>query len=221
MIALVMVLSLAACGGKTDPVKPAPDDSGTTSETTPETPEPQNGGSGEVAPAVDGTITLSKADIAVVVNGTVVPMPYTLKALEEAGVPVDESYYDIELGSGDMYSLNLYLDENEDYLVVPIFDNKGDSAITIAEAEATSISVSSYLNEPEDIGLSILGISLGMQKGEVTARFGEPSYDDGTYSEWQVEVPDIDYEGHISMYFSADGDDAVVNDITLSVVPSF
>ena len=50
-------------------------------------------------------------------------MPYRLGELEAAGVPEDESRKEIELAPGDFFSVNLYLDENEDYVISPAYYN--------------------------------------------------------------------------------------------------
>jgi len=144
-------------------------------------------------------------------------MPYRLGELEAAGVPADESRSEIQLGVGDIFSANLYLDENEDYLLIPAYYNGGDSAISITEAEAEEITMMTYADEPKDQGVSILGVSFGMPRSEVKALLGEQSYGDGGYLEWHIEVPDINYEGTLSMYFTGDADDAGASQITLTV----
>ncbi|MBQ9535753.1 MAG: hypothetical protein IJU78_07920 [Clostridia bacterium] len=229
LLTAVMLLSLAACGEKTN----GGDAPQQNSETTPtesnnpsapaenNTTEPsapaQQGTSGGLAPAKDGTLTLSKADIAVVVNGTSVPMPYNLKALEAAGVPADEDRSEIKLGAGDFFSANLYLDENRDYLLIPAYYNGGDSAISITDAEAEEIAMMTYADAPADQGVSILGVPFGMARSEVKALLGEPSHDDGDYLEWHIELPDMNYEGTLSMYVTGNADDAGVSQINLTV----
>ncbi|MBR1690654.1 MAG: hypothetical protein IJ713_07765 [Oscillibacter sp.] len=227
IIAVVMALTLAACGGGNSGSN-APQQNTTSNpveSSSPETPaanntpapsepvqEPvQQTASSEIAPATDGTLTISAADVAVVVNGTSVPMPYHLKALEAAGVPTDESRSEIELGAGDFFSANLYLDENEDYLLIPAYYNGGDSVVNITDAEAEEITMTTYADEPKDQGVSIFGISFGMPRSEVKALIGEPDYDGGDYCEWHIEVPEIAYEGTLSMYFTEDADDAGVS----------
>jgi|GEM_PF-1503257 len=237
-LAAVMLLALAACGGGAAPSQPqntpaspapasgapesgapAPGAEAPEASAAPETPAAPNApaASGAIAPAVDGTLTLGAADIAVVVNGTSVPMPYNLKALEAAGVPADESRSEIELGAGDYFSVSLYLDENEDYLLSPAYYNGGDSAVGITEAEAEEITMMTYADEPEDQGVSILGVTFGMARSDVKALLGEPDYDGGDYCEWHVEAPDIVYEGTLSMYFTEDADDAGVSQVDLTV----
>ena len=90
-----MLLSLTACGGGD---KPANSESGTTPSGTGETTgnatekdsAPQ-GAPAEIKPAEDGVLTIGLGNASIVVNGTVVPMPYRLGELEAAGVPEDES----------------------------------------------------------------------------------------------------------------------------------
>jgi len=239
ILALIMVLSLAACGGGSDSPQtaqsgeaqnapasnsaaaPAADPAeGSSDSSAAESSVPAGqSASGGVTPASDGTLTLGRADIAVAVNGTSVPMPYNLKALEAAGVPEDESRNDIELAAGDFFTLNLYLDENEDYILMPSYYNGGDSAISIAEAEAEEISMSTYADEPVDQGVSILGVSFGMALSEVKKMLGTPSYDNGSYLEWHIEVPDMAYEGTLSMYLTGDSEDSGVSQVDLTVFP--
>ena len=164
-----------------------------------------------------GTLTLSKADIAVVVKGTSVPMPFKLKDLEAAGVPADESRNEIQLGAGDIFSANLNLDENGDYVLIPAYQNKGESAIGIAEAEAEEINMTTYADDPVDQGVSILGVSFGMTRSEVKSLLGEPTSNEGSYLEWHLEIPDMVYEGTLSMYFTGDADDAKVSQVVLNV----
>ena len=236
ILTTVMVLTLAACGQKAQegpasqeqsvttspaenntPVEKSDTNNDTEDSTTASTASAQQSESSKIAPAADGTLTISANNIAVVVNGTSVAMPYNLKALEAAGVPAEESRSEIELGSGDFFSLNLYLDENEDYLLIPAYYNGGDSSINITEAEAEEITMTTYADEPEDQNVTILGVAFGMPRNEVKALLGEPVYDDGDYCEWHIEVPDIAYEGTLSMYFTADADEAGVSQVDLIV----
>ena len=220
ILAAAMALSLAACGGKTDggaAPQQAPASSAAESSAPAHSEPAQQSAPGGLAPAADGTLTVGKADVAIVVNGTSVPMPYQLKALEAAGVPADADRDAITLNAGDFFSANLYLDANEDYLLIPAYYNGGDAAVGIMDAEAEEITMSTYADAPEDQGVSIFGVTFGMPRSEVKALLGEPSYDDGDYLEWHVEVPDIAYEGTLSMYFTADADDAGVSQVDLTV----
>ncbi len=227
ILAAALVLSLAACGGKSDggaapqqaPASNAAESNSPAAPAESSAPsEPaQQSAPGGLAPAADGTLTVGKADVAIVVNGTSVPMPYQLKALEAAGVPADADRDAITLNAGDFFSANLYLDANEDYLLIPAYYNGGDAAVGIMDAEAEEITMSTYADAPEDQGVSIFGVTFGMPRSEVKALLGEPSYDEGSYLEWHVEVPDIAYEGTLSMYFTADADDAGVSQVDLTV----
>ena len=58
-----------------------------------------------------------------------------------------------------------------------------------------------------------------MPRSEVKALLGEPSYAEGDYLEWQIEIPEMAYEGSLSMYFTADADDAGVSQVDLTVIP--
>lgn len=221
ILAFVMVLTLAACGGES--AKPQNDPDSSVSATPEDTATPDSASPQQDTPAElkseGGTLTVSAKDIAIVVNGTPVPMPYRLGELEAAGVPADESRSGIELGAGDFFSANLYLDDNEDYALIPAYYNGGDSAVSITEAEAEEITMTTYADEPEDQGVSILGVSFGMPRSEVKDLLGEPSYDDGSYLEWHIEAPDIAYEGTLSMYFTGDADDAGASQVNLTVFP--
>ena len=224
MLAVMLVFALVACGEK-------PSDNNETANSQTENSEQNNAEPvvdnntesnqastpAGIAPANGGTITLSKANLAVVVNGTSVPMPYNLTALEAAGVPADESRSAIKLGAGDLFSANLYLDENEDYLLIPAYQNKGDEEISITEAEAEEVTMTTYASEPVDQGVSILGVSFGMARKDVKTLLGEPSSDSGDYLEWHLEIPDMAYEGTLSLYVTSDSDDAGVSQVNLTV----
>ena len=213
LLAAVMLLSLTACGGGD---KPANSESGTTSSGTGETTG--NATEAEIKPAENGVLTISLGNATIAVNGTAVPMPYRLGELEAAGVPEDESRKVIELAPGDFFSANLYLDENEDYVISPAYYNGGDDTINIADAQAEEITMITYSGEPVDQGVSLLGVTFGMAKSDVRAMLGEPMYDNGDYFEWQVAVSDAGYEGSFSIYFTEDADDAGASQIDLSLI---
>lgn len=213
LLAAVMLLSLAACGGGD---KPANSESGTTPSGTGETTG--NATEAEIKPAENGVLTISLGNATIVVNGTAVPMPYRLGELEAAGVPEDESRKVIELAPGDFFSANLYLDENEDYVISPAYYNGGDDTINIADAQAEEITMITYSGEPVDQGVSLLGVTFGMAKSDVRAMLGEPMYDNGDYFEWQIAVSDAGYEGSFSIYFTDDADDAGASQIDLSLI---
>ncbi len=231
ILAVLMLLALTACGGNTEGgTAPANSASGSaenngaaaapaeSSEPAASEPE-QESSSGGIAPATDGTLTIGKADIAVMINGKSVPMPYKLKELEAAGVPADEARDGTELNPGDFLSASLYLDENEDYLLIPAYYNGGSSAISIMDAEAEEITMTTYSDEPKDQGVSVLGIAFGLPRSEVKAMLGNPIYDAGDYLEWHVDVPELNYEGTLSMYFTEDSDSAGVSQLDLTVFP--
>lgn len=217
LLTAVMLLSLTACGGGD---KSANTESGTGETTDNETKKdsaPQ-GAPAEIKPAEDGVLTIGIGNAAIVVNGTAVPMPYRLGELESAGVPADESRKEIELAAGDFFSVNLYLDENEDYVISPAYYNGGDDTINIADAQAEEITMITYSGEPVDQGVSLFGVTFGMTKRDVRAMLGEPMYDNGDYFEWQVSVSDAAYEGSFSIYFTDDSDTAGASQIDLTLV---
>ena len=213
LLAAVMLLSLAACGGGD---KPANSESGTTPSGTGETTG--NATEAEIKPAENGVLTISLGNATIVVNGTAVPMPYRLGELEAAGVPEDESRKVIELAPGDFFSANLYLDENEDYVISPAYYNGGDDTINIADAQAEEITMITYSGEPVDQGVSLLGVTFGMAKSDVRAMLGEPMYDNGNSFEWEVTVSDAGYKGSFTIYFTEDTDTAGASQIDLSLI---
>ena len=232
ILTLALILSLAACGGSAPAASQAAPASSAAapasseaapaaapeSSAAPETPAAPAAAPGAIAPAENGTLTIGIGNAAIVVNGTAVPMPYKFMDLVAAGVPADESTKDAELGSGSFWTLNLYLDENEDYVVMPAYYNDTDSSITIADAGAGEISISTYSGEPVDQGVSILGVGFGTTKSEAKALLGEPSYESGDYAEWHVVVSDAAYEGTFYIYFASDSDDAGATQVDLSLV---
>lgn len=207
----LLILSLVACGGKNTP--PAGTDH-TTEAPTEKEPAPQEG----IKPAKDGVLTINLEDVAILVNGTAVPMPYRLEELEKAGVPGDESRRAITLAPEDFFSANLFLDENEDYLISPVYYNGGEETITVADAQAEEITMITYSGAPVDQGVSLLGVTFGMTKGGVQAMLGDPMYDEGDYCEWEVTVFDIGYKGSFSVYFTDDAEDAGASQIDLTVL---
>ena len=207
MLMSAMMFSMTACGGDTSG---SPETDGTAApESTPEVTAE------EIEPAKDGEITLNADNIAVVVNEKKVAMPYNLAELEAAGVPVMEGLGDTELASGDSFGPNLYLDENEEHMLIPSYYNEGDETVTLAEAEARTISMVSYASEPVDQGVSLLGVTLGMTKSDAKALLGDPMSDDGSYCMWQIAVADADYVGNLSIYFTSDADDAGASEVRL------
>ena len=66
--------------------------------------------------------------------------------------------------ASDFFPVNLYLDENEDYVISPAYYNGGDDTINIAYARAEEITMITYSGEPVDQGVSLLGVSFGREK---------------------------------------------------------
>ena len=216
ILAGLMVLSLAACGGsKGTP----PSNIGESNDNDAEKKDSvTQGTSAEVKPAENGVLTIGIGNAAIVVNGTSVPMPYRLGELEAAGVPEDESRRSIELASGDFFSPNLFLDENEDYVISPAYYNEGDDTINIADAQAKQITMITYSGEPVDQGVSIFGIPFGMTKSDALAKLGEPLFDDGDNVQWQVAVSGTDYTGWFTIYFIDDSESAGASQVDLTLV---
>ena len=219
LLAAVMLLSLTACGGGDKPANSEPGTStGETTDNSTEKDSAPQGAPAEIKPAEDGVLKIGIGNAAIVVNGTAVAMPYRLGELEAAGVPGDESRKEIELAPGDFFSANLYLDENEDYVISPAYYNGGDDTINIADAQAEEITMIPYSGDPVDQGVSLLGVTFGMAKSDVRAMLGEPMYDNGDYFEWQIAVSDAGYEGSFSIYFTDDADDAGASQIDLTLI---
>lgn len=217
ILAGLMVFALVACGGEKD--TPSSGTNQTTDNKAEDpTPEKDPAPQAEINSAENGILTIGLGNAAIVVNGTAVPMPYRIGELEAAGVPADESRREIELAPGDFFSVNLFLDENEDYLLSPAYYNGGDDTINIADAQAEEITMITYSSEPVDQGVSLLGVTFGMTKSNVRAMLGEPMYDNGDYFEWQVAVSDAGYEGNFSIYFTDDADNAGASQIDLTLI---
>ena len=108
ILMVTLVLSLVACGGGSKDTPPS--NVGESNDNNAEIKDSVTQvTSAEVKPAVNGVLTISIGNAAIVVNGTSVPTPYRLGDLEAAGVPKDESRKEIELASGDFFSPNLFL----------------------------------------------------------------------------------------------------------------
>ena len=219
LLTAVMLLSLTACGGEDKPANSEPGTStGETTDNSTEKDSASQGEPAEIKPAEDGVLKIGIGDAAIVVNGTAVAMPYRLGELEAAGVPGDESRKEIELAPGDFFSANLYLDENEDYVISPAYYNGGDDTIKITDAQAEEITMFTYSGEPADQGVSILGVTFGMKKSDVRAMLGEPMYDNGNSFEWEVTVSDAGYKGSFTIYFTDNADTAGASQIDLSLI---
>lgn len=238
-LAGVLVLALAACGGGTDtpantdtgsttpdtnPANTTPEDNtpadttpadNTPADSTPADTTPADTTPADTTPAEAGQIVIKESEAAIVVNGTAVPMPYRFMDLVNAGVPADTDTKDATLGAGDFWTLNMYLDENEDYVVMPAYYNGGDETITIENAGAEEISMVTYFGEPVDQGVSILGVTFGMNKADIKAKLGEPMEDSGDYLYWEVKVPGTEYEGSFTIYLT-DAEGGASN-VTLSL----
>lgn len=233
--AAAMLLSLAACGNEdnltnstTSNSASTPSNSAPTPSTTPsnnenESKEPTVESDSSIVPSVgkatEGTLELSTANFTITINDTAVPVPYYLNELIDAGLLPNEALEDIELGSGDYFSPNIYIDQDENYLVTPAYYNGADSSVSIAEARANEITMFTYAETPEDQNVSILGIKFGMTKTEVKNILGEPMLDEGDGMQWLVSVSDNSaLEGNFFVSFTSDSDDAVVCMVDLSLL---
>lgn len=232
ILAAVMVLSLAACGGEapkpTDAPTAAPTNAPTaaptnaptaepTEEPTDAPTEPQNDDPASIEKAVDGMLTLSTANLAIVVNGNTVAMPYRMSDIISAGVTVDDYIKEIELAAGDFFSPNLFVDEDWNYGISPSYYNESEDTISITQAQAQGISMFTYEETPVDQNISILGVKFGMTKADVINLLGEPMWSEDDYCEWQVSVSDAELEGNFTIYFVSDADDAGISTVSLSV----
>ncbi len=225
ILAAVMLLSLAACGadekkadspaGQTTPSNTTL--SGTGDKTDEGNDQPGGAAPSSVEKAVDGTLNLSTANLAIDINGTVVAMPYLLTDIIGAGVSVDEYIQQIELSAGDFFTPNLFVDEDWNYGISPNYYNGSDKTVSITEAKAEAIGMFTYESAPKDQNISILGIKFGMTKAEVISLLGEPMWDEGTYFEWLVSVSNGKLEGNFTVTFASDAEDATVSEVNLSV----
>ena len=232
LLVLALVLSLAACGGEapkptdaptaaptnapTDAPTNAPTDASTEEPTAAPT-EPQNDDPASVEKAVDGMLTLSTANLAIVVNGNTVAMPYRLSDIISAGITVEDFIQEMELAAGDFFNPNIFIDEDWDYGISPSYYNDSDDTISITNAQAKEISMFTYKETPEDQNVSILGVKFGMTKADVINLLGEPMWSEDDYCEWQVSVSDAELEGNFTIYFVSDADDAGISTVSLSV----
>lgn len=225
ILAVVMVFAFAACGSGNDNSNDSNTESNTeaTTETTQkaESTEDTAVADTSVGKAVDGTIELSTADMVIVINGTAVARPYIFDDILAAGITGNDYLKDIELYAGDYFSPNIFIDEEEDYIITPAYYNDSEETILMADATANEITMSTYSSTPEDKNVSILGIKFGMTKAEVLDMFGEPTWNDDESCQWLVTVSDADMEGNLMIYFTSDADDAAVNQVTLSVRESW
>ncbi len=229
VLAAVMLLALAACGGTAGTEAPA--QSETASETAPaetaapaaeaqpeQTAEAAAPAAQEIAPAENGVLKLASANLAIVVKGKAVPMPYRFAELKAAGVPVDDAIGATSLGAGDIFSPNLFLDENQNYVIIPAYNNTTENATTIADASAKEITMTTYDSEPKDQDVSILGVKFGMKKSEVKTLLGAPAYEEGEAQQWTVELTDASQTGNCSVIYTSAAEDAVVSQVVLSVI---
>lgn len=221
LLTVMLLLSLTACGGGDKPADDNPpadaSSSGAEAGDKEQTGSPDAGAASSVEKASEGTLELSTANLAIVINGKAVAIPYALNEIFDAGVPVNEAVQEIELGAGEFFSPNIFIDEAENYVICPAYYNESDSAIPITEAQAEEITMYTYAETPEDQNISILGIDFGMSKAEVKDILGEPMWDEGDIYEWLVTVSDDALEGNFRISFMSDSDDAGISMIDLSV----
>ena len=233
VLAAFMVFSLVACAGETskptDPsIKPtdpsiAPTDPSiaptdpTINPTDPPSEAPTKPDSSSVEKAVDGTLNLSTANLAIVINDNTVAMPYQLKDIINAGISVEDFVQEIELSAGDYFTPNIFIDEDWNYGISPNYYNESDETVSITEAKAQAIGMFTYEDTPEDQNVSILGIKFAMTKAEVISILGDPMWNDGDEFQWLVSVSDGNLEGNYTVSFVSDAEDAIVSAVNLSV----
>lgn len=237
ILAGLLVFLLTACGGETSESADSPADSSadsttdspadsTTDSHADSTADSSADSSTEVSgnpdpsyveKAVDGTLNLSTANLAIVINDKTVAMPYQLNEIINAGISVEDFVKEIELGAGDYFTPNIFIDEDEDYGIGPNYYNESDETVSITEAKAQSIGIFTYEDTPEDRNVSILGIKFGMTKAEVLNIFGDPMWDDENEFQWLISVSDGNLEGNFTVSFVSDAEDATVSAVYLSV----
>lgn len=222
ILAAIMVLTLAACVGENpNPTEPPATNPPAADPTDPPAADPTDEPTGvdpaSVGKAQDGTLTLSTANLAIVINGNTVTMPYRLSDIINAGVSVDDFIKEMELAAGDFFNPNLFIDEDWNYGISPSYYNESEDTVSINEVEAREISMFSYEDTPVDQNVSILGIKFGMTKADVIDLLGDPMWDDGDYCDWLVSVSDGNWEGNLTIYFVSDADDSGIATVSLSV----
>lgn len=220
-LALCMAFVLVGCGGSGDTSKtPVNDDV-----------QEENGGQSneagnetnnddvklEIEQLGGGDLKVTEDDMAFTYNGKSVAYPYDVAGMEAAGLPIDASSKEIKLASGDYFVLNVYLDENEDYILNPDLYNESEEEASIMDAKATSIRYTTYLSEPVDQGITMMGVKLGMTRAEVRALLGDPKFDEGTEYQYGLKTDDVWTEGSLNVSFVSDADDALVYDIYLGL----
>ncbi len=171
-----------------------------------------------IAKAQDGVLTVSTADIAVDIKGKKVAMPYRLGELEAAGVPKDDSRSGIKLGAGDLFTANLFLDSNEDYVLIPSYANSSGSSIALSDAESREIKMTTYSKEPKDQGVSIFGASFGVTRKQLKSALGDPKSSEGDRDEWIIKLSDSKtLTGTLTVYYNKAADDGALTEATLSI----
>ena len=100
-------------------------------------------------------------------------------------------------------------------MISPAYYNGEEQAITMADAQAEEITMITYSETPVDQGVSLLGVTFGMSKGDVRAMLGEPMYDNGDYFEWEIAVSHYGYKGTFYIYFTDSTEDAGASQIDL------
>lgn len=224
ILASIMILLLAGCGGSGSGGGSSADSGSSSADVEVQTPDtevkkPENNVQVDVSvdQAIEGILYITTSNLGIVINDTPVPAPYYYDDLTAAGVPDADYLREVELGAGDFYTLNMFLDENEDYVVIPSYYNDSDETVPVTEATADEIMFTTYADTPEDQNVAIFGIKFGMTKAEVKELLGEPTWDEGDYCEWLIIVEDAELEGNFTVRFTSDGDDAPVSEACLSV----
>ena len=225
IVTTILGLSLVGCGGSGPAASSAAKSSAVSSAASQAQTAASSSVSSSAASATsgidkakEGILTISTGDIAIDIKGKKVAMPYRLSELEAAGLPKDDSRKSIKLGAGDFFSANLFLDPKEEYLLIPAYFNGSGSAITLPDAEAKEIKMTTYSKEPKDQGVSLLGASFGMARSQLKGLLGDPKSSEGDKDEWIIKISDNKIlTGTYTVYYNKTGDDGLVADVTLQI----
>ncbi len=202
-LTLILALVLAACGARSVGAPP----SDTPASALQAQDEPAGG-------AANGLLAITPADIAVTVRGRQIAAPFPFAELLAAGLTaaVDETE---TLKPHSSFMPNLFADEAEDYVISPDYENEDDQAVTLGEAQARCVRMACYADVPQNVGVSILGVSFGMHRAQVTDLLGRAKESDAEGLRYDVTVAgNSDLSGSFTVTFTADD---LVDFVDLSV----
>lgn len=218
-LTLCMAIVLVGCGGKGDDNnKPTNDNQQEQGgEQANQNDETNNETKLDIKQLGNGELEVSEEDMTITYKGKEIAYPYNVAGIEAAGITIDSSSKDIKLGAGDYFVLNVYLDENEDYVLNPDLYNEAEEEVSIMDAKATSIRYTTYKSDPVDQGITMMGVKLGMTRAEVKALLGDPKEDYGNEYQYTLKTDSEWVEGNLNVVFVSDADDALVFDIYLGL----